>query len=85
MKSRTAVPLTPDQVRQRLRQQGKTLTQWSLEHGYDRKAVYRVMSGADKAYYGKAHDIAVALGLKLPSNESSADNGDRNTQSRQAA
>lgn len=85
MKHRTAAPLTPDQVRQRLRQQGKTLTQWSLEHGYDRKAVYRVMSGADKAYYGRAHDIAVDLGLKLPSDESSAAESDRNTQSRAAA
>lgn len=63
--------LTPDQVRQQLRQRGKTLTKWAAERGYDRKAVYRVMSGTDKAYYGNAHRIAVDLGLKLADEEPS--------------
>jgi len=57
--------LSSDQVRQRLRQRGETITSWAKRHGYPRKAVYRVMSGADKAWYGRAHEIAVALGLKL--------------------
>ncbi|UQY32632.1 DNA-binding protein [Pseudomonas fulva] len=58
--------LTPDQVKQRFRQRGITITQWADQHGYKRNAVYRVLNGFDKANYGKAHDIAVALGLKLP-------------------
>lgn len=61
--------LTPDQVRQRLRQRGQTLTQWAREHGYDRKAVYRVIASVDKGHYGRAHDIAVDLGLKVPDEE----------------
>lgn len=62
--SRTAKVLTPEQVKQRLRMQGKTTTQWAAERGYTRNEVYRVLNGQHKAHYGKAHEIAVALGLK---------------------
>lgn len=55
---------TPEQVRQRFRSQGKTLSQWADEHGYPREAVYRVMGGVDKGHYGRSHEIALALGLK---------------------
>lgn len=57
--------LSPDQVKERFRQSGKTITAWAEEHGYTRNEVYRVLNGQAKANYGKAHDIAVALGLKL--------------------
>jgi gp16 family phage-associated protein len=77
--------LTPDQVRQQLRQRGKTLTQWAEERGYDRKAVYRVINGADKAYYGRAHEIAVALGLKVPDGEPSTPENGRNMRQSAAA
>ncbi len=60
--------LSPEQVKQRLRMQGETITQWAAKHGYTRNEVYRVLNGQAKAHYGKAHDIAVALGLK-PSTE----------------
>ncbi len=63
-------PLTPHQVRQRLRSQGVTTTAWAAAHGYDRDAVYRVLNGKDKAHYGRAHEIAVALGLKVPDDAS---------------
>lgn len=62
--------LTGDQVKARFRAAGKTVTQWAEEHGYTRGAVYRVLNGFDKAHYGKAHEIAVALGMK--SDESQA-------------
>ena len=58
--------MTPQQVKQQLQAQGKTLTQWAAENGYQRSAVYRVMGGFDKAHYGRAHEIAVKLGLKTP-------------------
>lgn len=64
--------MTPDQVRQKLRAQGKTLTDFAEEHGYRRDAVYRVMSGKDKAWYGRAHEIAVKLGLKPQSQQRAA-------------
>ena len=56
--------MTSDQVKTRLRRQGKTITQWAAEHGYPRVAVYRVLNGIDKAHFGRAHEIAVKLGLK---------------------
>lgn len=77
--------LTPDQVRQQFRLRGETLTQWAAARGYDRKAVYRVMSGADKAHFGRAHEIAVALGLKVPEEEPSTPASGRNMQRRVVA
>lgn len=56
--------MTADKIKAHLRAQGKTLTQWSQEHGYPRSAVYRVLNGVDKAHYGRAHEIAVKIGLK---------------------
>lgn len=79
------IALTPDQVRQRLQRQGKTLTQWAAEHGYRRQEVYRVMGGQSKATFGKGHEIAVALGLKVPDEEPSTPALHGNTQARRAA
>lgn len=56
--------MTPEQVKAKFRAQGKTLTDWAKEHGYARNAVYRVLNGFDRGNYGKAHEIAVKLGLK---------------------
>ena len=82
-------PLTPNQVRQRLRARGVTITAWARERGYDREAVYRVLNGKDKAHYGRAHEIAVALGLKVPDDEPSQQGSTvaepRNPQRRAAA
>lgn len=78
-------PLTPDQVREKLRSKGITLSAWAKAHGFDPRAVYRVMSGTDKAWYGRAHEIAVALGTKIPGEQSSGSIADRNTQTREAA
>lgn len=56
--------MTSDQVKTRLRRQGITITQWAADHGYPRGAVYRVLNGIDKAHFGRAHEIAVKLGMK---------------------
>ena len=56
--------MSPAQVKARFRQQGKTITEWANENGYTRNAVYRVLNGFDKANYGRAHEIAVKLGIK---------------------
>ena len=55
---------TPQQVRERMRREGKTLRQWALDNGFKPHNVYRVMGGIDKGYYGTAHEIATKLGLK---------------------
>ncbi|CAM3725859.1 MULTISPECIES: DNA-binding protein [Xenorhabdus] len=59
--------MTPEQIKNRFQQHGITVTQWAQENGYSREAVYRVLNGQSKANYGKAHEIAVKLGLKTPS------------------
>lgn len=56
--------MTAEQIKSRLRRQGITLTQWAKDHGYPRADVYRVLNGQYKAHYGRAHEIAVALGMK---------------------
>lgn len=58
--------MTPAQVKSKFRREGKTFTSWAEEHGYPRIAFYRVLNGFDKANYGRAHEIAVKLGLKNP-------------------
>jgi len=59
-----AKALTALQVKENFRQAGKTISDWATENGYTRNEVYRVLNGQAKANYGKAHDIAVKLGLK---------------------
>lgn len=56
--------LTADQVKESFRQAGQTFTEWAVQNGYTRNEVYRVLNGQAKANYGKAHEIAVKLGLK---------------------
>lgn len=56
--------MNAETVKQRLRAEGKTITQWAHEHGFPRTEVYRVLGGQYRANYGQAHDIAVKLGLK---------------------
>ena len=56
--------LTPDQVKQSFKDRGVTISQWSRDRGYVARDVYRVLNGQLKANWGKAHEIAVALGLK---------------------
>lgn len=63
--SSTAKALSSNEVKQQLRAQGKTLKQFALEHGFEPNDVYRVIGGSRKALYGKGHQIAVALGMKL--------------------
>ncbi len=59
--------MTPEQIKQSFKSEGKTISAWAKERGYPRQEVYRVLNGQSKAYYGQAHAIAVALGLKRAS------------------
>lgn len=58
---------TSDQIKRRLRTEGKTISSWAKANKFPRQEVYRVLNGQSKAYYGQAHRIAVALGLKAAS------------------
>lgn len=57
-------PLTPDEVKSSFRSNGVTFTEWAKSRGYPRHEVYRVLNGVSKAHYGRAHQIAIDLGLK---------------------
>lgn len=56
--------LTPSQVKDKFKAQGTTVAAWAKSHGYRPHAVYQVLNGLTKANHGKAHEIAVALGIK---------------------
>ena len=56
--------MTANEVKAKFKYEGKTITQWALDNGYNRNSVYRVLNGFDKANYGRAHEIATKLGLK---------------------
>lgn len=56
--------MTPEQIKHRFRARGETFSQWARDHGYPVNKVLRVLNGFEKGHYGKAHEIAVKLGLK---------------------
>lgn len=53
-----------EQAKARIINQGKTYDQIAAEIGYPKWLINRVLNGISKAKYGKAHDCAVALGIK---------------------
>lgn len=64
--------MTPESFKSMLRSQGKTISQWAVERGFKPRAVYRVLNGLDKANFGRAHEIAVAAGIKAGNSEALA-------------
>jgi len=57
--------MTPaERVKKEFHKRGITFTQWAEDNGFPRHEVYRVLNGQSKAKFGRAHTIAVALGLK---------------------
>lgn len=55
---------TPDDVKKEFKRAGKTFSSWAKEHGFHYVTVLQVVNGQLKGNYGKAHEIAVKLGLK---------------------
>jgi gp16 family phage-associated protein len=55
---------TPEQLRTRLSNQGKTLAELCREKNVDYKTAVQLVNGFSKGRYGKAHAVAVKLGLK---------------------
>lgn len=51
-------------VRQRLYDEGKTITSWATEHGETLAQVSKVLSGKRACVSGDSHRIAVKLGIK---------------------
>lgn len=57
-----------EKVKQRFKNRGETIKSWCDERGYDPTYVSRILNGGVKANRGKAHRIAVELGLKNNAN-----------------
>lgn len=57
-------PITPEQFKANLQEQGKTLIEWSAENGYPDWLVVRLLNGQSKGTRGKAHECAVKMGIK---------------------
>jgi gp16 family phage-associated protein len=53
-----------EQVRSRFFYSGESVAGWARTHGFDLQLTYSVLSGRLRARRGKAHEIAIALGLK---------------------
>lgn len=58
-----------EKVKENFKNRGETIKSWCVKHGYDPTYVSRILNGSIKANRGKAHQIAVDLGLKGQSNE----------------
>ncbi|WP_066569548.1 transcriptional regulator [Snodgrassella sp. CFCC 13594] len=56
--------MNAEKVKQGFRNRGETLKSWCERHGYEYTYTSRILNGSVKANRGKAHEIAVALGLK---------------------
>ena len=56
---------TPAQVKAEFLANGITISQWARDHNYTPRDVSLVLNGQIKGRYGKGHDIAVKLGIKL--------------------
>lgn len=56
--------LTPAEVKQTFVAKGETISTWAKAHGFSREEVYAVLNGRSKGRHGRAHRIAVLLGIK---------------------
>lgn len=61
--------LSAEQVKLGMQKSGITITQWAEQRGYPRELVYRVLNGQLKARFGRSHEIAVALGMKVEASQ----------------
>ena len=58
--------MTTDQVKANFAKNGKTFAGWARENGFQPSTVIAVINGVNKGRHGQAHEVAVALGLKNP-------------------
>lgn len=54
-------------VKESFKKRGETIKSWYEARQYDPTYVSRIINGSIQAKYGKAHKIAVELGLKQES------------------
>lgn len=62
----TRAPYTGDKVKKLFQSAGMPVSRWAEANGYTRRDAYLVINGQFKGRTGRAHEIAVKLGMKLP-------------------
>lgn len=63
---------TRDQVKQDFEDNGKSIAAWAKKNDFRETDVYKVLNGQSKSKRGIGHQIAVALGIKQETNNTSA-------------
>lgn len=63
---------SPEQVKAEFHACGITISGWARDRGYTPREVSLVLNGVIKGRYGKAHEIAVSLGIKPNPQQSAA-------------
>lgn len=61
----TRQPHTGDKVKQLFQAAGVAVADWARSNAYEPRIVYMVINGQFKGHRGRAHEIAVKLGLKV--------------------
>jgi hypothetical protein len=56
---------TPNQIKHRLRQEGKTLKDFAREHGFRYRTVSDVVRGLRKGSFGEGREVRLKLGLPV--------------------
>ena len=58
------MPMTPDQLKNKFKREGRSFAEWARQNGYEYVDVIRLVNGFNKGRRGRGHEIAVKLGLK---------------------
>lgn len=56
---------TPNEIKHRLRLEGKTLKSFAAEHGFKYRTVSDVVRGLRHGNYGEGREVRLALGLPV--------------------
>jgi gp16 family phage-associated protein len=64
MQQEVPVIKTADQVRDEFNRAGTSISEWARRRNVNPRQVFEVLAGRNKGKRGRAHDIAVMLGLK---------------------
>lgn len=56
---------TPNEIKHRLRREGKTLRSWAEENGFSYRTVTDTLAGLRKGHFGEGREVRLALGLPV--------------------
>lgn len=61
----TQQPYSAEQVKKFFLAAGLPIARWAESNGYTRREVYMLLNGQFKGRFGRMHELAIKLGLKL--------------------